>query len=175
MPEPHREQRHCWDRRRVGCATCGDDCSGKVPAVRLLFSLAHQPSQKFTLVHAVLESLTSVDKYYWDFVIELPPQFAIAIHIHFVPRETAPAGEFRKTLLHHLAKVTPFARIDHDLARLLHAAILQLALHHLSREKFQRPRAQYSSSLFAVQQPKLRSKTQQCPFPIPNLFAARPA
>src|SRR5258706_2828391 len=175
MLEPHRGQRHCRHRRRVGCATCGDDWSGKVPVVRLFVSLAHQPSQKFPLVHAVFESLTSVDKYHWDFVIELPSQFAITIHIHFVPRETAPAGELRKTLLHHLAKVTPFARIDHDLARLRHAAILQLALHHLSREKLQRPRAQHLSIPFPVQQPKLRSKIRQCPFPIPNPCAARPA
>ena len=51
----------------------------------------HQLAQEFLLIHPVLEGLAPVDEHYRHFVIELPPQFAVAIHIHFVPRETAAA------------------------------------------------------------------------------------
>jgi len=78
--------------------------------------LAGQLPQKFPLVHAVLEGLAPIDEHNRNFVIELPPQFVVAIHIHFLPGETATAGEFRKTLLHQLAKMTTLPRVNHDLA-----------------------------------------------------------
>ena len=49
--------------------------------------LARQLPQKFLLVHAVLEGLAPIDEHDRNFVIELPPQFAVAIHIHFLPGE----------------------------------------------------------------------------------------
>ena len=95
----------------------------------------HQLAQEFLFIHAVLEGLASVDKYYRDFVIKLPPQVAVAIHIHFVPGKPAAARELRQTLLHNFAEVTTLARVNHDLTRLWHAAILPLSLHPLARKK----------------------------------------
>ncbi len=97
--------------------------------------LAGQLAQKFALVHAVLEGFAPVDEHNRHFVIELPPQFAVTIHIHFLPSEAAAAREFRQTLLHHLAKMATFARVNHDLAGLRHAAIVPSAHPLLARNK----------------------------------------
>jgi hypothetical protein len=78
--------------------------------------LAGQLPQKFPLVHAVLEGLAPIDEHHGNFIIELPPQFAVAIHIDFLPGEAATTGEFRKALLHQLAKMTTLPRVNHDLA-----------------------------------------------------------
>src|ERR1039458_1389625 len=102
-------------------------------------ALARQSAQKFLFVHAVLESLAPVDEDDGHFVIELPPQFGVAIHIHFLPGEPAPARELRQAFLHHLAEVTTFARVDHDLAELWHAAIVPLPHHPLARKKKRYP------------------------------------
>ena len=98
-------------------------------------ALARQLAQKLPLVHAVLESLAAVDEHDRHFIIKLPPQFGVTIYVHFLPREPAAARELHKTLLHHFAKVTPLARINHDLARVWHAAIVSLPPYPLAREK----------------------------------------
>jgi len=87
-------------------------------------TLVRQLAQKLLLVHAVLEGLPPIDEHNGNFVIELPPQFGVTIHIDFLPSETAAARELRKTLLHHLAKVTTLAGVNHDLARLRHGRIV---------------------------------------------------
>ena len=102
---------------------------------RLDNGLARQLAQKFALVHAVLKSLVPVDEHDRHLVIKLSPQFTVAIHIHFGPREAAAARELNQTLLHHLAKMTTFTRVDHDLARLGHAAIVSLFPNLLARKK----------------------------------------
>jgi hypothetical protein len=78
--------------------------------------LVRELPQKFLLIHAVLEGLAPVNEHHGDFIIELPPQFVVAIHIHFLPCEAAAAGEFRKALLYQLAKMTALPRVNHDLA-----------------------------------------------------------
>jgi hypothetical protein len=85
---------------------------------------ACQPAQKLTFVHAVFEGLAPIDKYHRHFIVELPPQLGVAINIHFLPGEPAAAGKLTKTLLHHFAKVTPLARVNHDLAGLWHGWIV---------------------------------------------------
>ncbi len=97
--------------------------------------LAGQPAQKFSFVHSVFESLVSVDKDDRHFVIKLPAQFVVAIHIHFMPSKPAAARELHQALLHDLAKMTSFARINHDLAGFWHAAIVSLPPYPLAREK----------------------------------------
>ncbi len=77
--------------------------------MNVLIDLARQLAQKFPFVHAVLEGFAAVDEHDWNFIIELSPQFVIAIYIHFLPRESAAARELHKALLHHFAKVTPLA------------------------------------------------------------------
>jgi hypothetical protein len=99
-----------------------------------LLSSARQLPQKFLFVHAVFEGFAPVDKYNWDFVIKLPPQLAVAIYIHFLPREPAASRELGKTLLHYLTEMASPARVDHDLARFWHAAIFTLFPHPLTRE-----------------------------------------
>ena len=86
--------------------------------------LAGQPAQKFPLVHAVLEGFAPVDEYDRHFVVELAPQIAVAIYVHFLPREPTAAGELGKALLHYFAQVTALARINHNLARLWHGWIV---------------------------------------------------
>ncbi len=83
-----------------------------------------QLAQKLAFVHSVFEGLAPVDKYHWHFVVKLPPQFGVAIDIHFLPGEPASAGELTETLLHHLAKVTALAGVNHDLAGVLHGWIV---------------------------------------------------
>ena len=100
-------------------------------------ALAHEPTQKFPLVHAVLEGLAPVDEYDRNFIVELPAQFGVAIHVDFVPREPSAARELREAFLHHLAEVTTLARIDYDLAAILHAAIVPLPYHPLARKNRQ--------------------------------------
>ena len=96
--------------------------------------LSYQPAEKFPLVHAVLEGFAPVDEDDRHFVIELPSQFAVTVHIHFRPDKPASAREFRQTLLHHLAQMTTFARVNYDLARLGHAAIVTSPHPLLARE-----------------------------------------
>jgi hypothetical protein len=83
-------------------------------------ALAHQPTQKLALIHPVFEGFTAVDEYHGNFVIELPPQFVIAVYIHFLPCKCALPRKFRKTFFHHLAEMAPFSRVNHDLAGLWH-------------------------------------------------------
>jgi hypothetical protein len=98
-------------------------------------ALTCQLPQKFLFVHVIFEGLAPIDEHDWHFVIELSPKLAVGIYVHFVPGETAAAGEFHKAFLHHFAQVTAFARINHDLARLWHAAIVPLPHDPISREK----------------------------------------
>jgi len=95
--------------------------------------------QKLLLIHAVLESLPPVDEHDRHFVIELPPQFAVTIHIHIFPGEAAAALELRQALLHHLAQMATLAGVNHDLAGLRHAAIVTSAHPLLAREKETKP------------------------------------
>jgi hypothetical protein len=71
--------------------------------------LAGQLTKKFLLVHAVLEGFAPIDEDDRDFIIELPPEFAVAIHIYFVPDESAAARKFSKTFFHDLTEVTALA------------------------------------------------------------------
>ncbi len=96
---------------------------------------ARQLAQELALVHAVLEGFAAVDEYDWHFVVELPAQFCVAIHIHFLPGETTAARQFGEAFLDHFAQMTAPAGIDHDLAGLGHAAILTLPNQRLAREK----------------------------------------
>jgi len=98
-------------------------------------ALAGQLAQKFALVHAVLEGFAAVDKHDWHFVVELPSQVAITIHVHFLPREPAAAGKLCKALFHHLAEMTTFPRIDDDLPGVLHAAIVPSPLLPLKEKR----------------------------------------
>src|ERR1700692_621398 len=77
---------------------------------------AHQLPQKFPLVHAVLEGLASVNEYNRNFIVEQTPQFAVGVHIHFLPDKSAAARELGQALLDHFAKMTALARVNHDLA-----------------------------------------------------------
>src|ERR1035438_7712113 len=97
--------------------------------------LAGQLPEEFPLIHPVLEGFPAVDEHYRHFVIELSPQFIVGIYIHFLPGKTAAARELHQALLHHLAKMTSFARVNHDLAGLWHDAIVSLPPHPLAREK----------------------------------------
>jgi len=108
-------------------------CNRRLPP--LAQCLARQLAQKFALVHTVFKSLVPVDKHDRHLIIKLSPQFAVAIHIYFGPSEAAAARELNQTLLHHLAKMTTFTRVDHDLARLGHAAIVPLFPNLLARKK----------------------------------------
>ncbi len=58
-------------------------------------ALARQFAQEFALIHTVLEGLSSIDENDGHFIIELSPQFVIAIDVYFLPGETAAAGQFR--------------------------------------------------------------------------------
>lgn len=106
-------------------------------------SLTCQLPQEFLFVHAILESLTAIDENHRHLVIKLTPKFIVRIDIHFTPGEAAAAGEFRQAFFHHFAQVTTFARINYDLARLGHAAIVPLPHHLLSRKKAN-PRLKWS-------------------------------
>ena len=86
--------------------------------------LARQPAQEFSFVHAILEGLVAVDEDDRDFVIELATQFAVAVNVHFPPREPAVPRKFHKAFLDHFAQVAALARINDDLAGLRHGWIV---------------------------------------------------
>jgi hypothetical protein len=84
-------------------------------------TLACELPEELLLVHVVLEGFAAIDEYDRHFVIELAPKFEVVVDVNFVPCESSAAGEFVKTLLHHFAKVAPFAGIYDDVTRLRHA------------------------------------------------------
>jgi hypothetical protein len=98
-------------------------------------ALAGQLTQKLLLVHAVLECFPPVDEHNWDLVIELPPQFTIAIDIDFLPRKSTTAGKLGKALFHQLAKMASLSRINHDLPGFWHGGIVAPPLLPLARKK----------------------------------------
>jgi hypothetical protein len=65
--------------------------------------LACQAAEELLLIHAVLESLMSVDEDDWNLVIKLTPQAFIGVHVDLAPLKAAAAVEFDEALLHHLA------------------------------------------------------------------------
>jgi hypothetical protein len=97
--------------------------------------LTGQLAQKLPFVHAVFEGFAPVDEHDRHFVIELPPQFSVAIDIYFLPREPATARELRQAFLHYFAQMTTLARVNHDLAGFGHAAIVPAPPHLLARKK----------------------------------------
>ena len=56
--------------------------------------LAGQLAEEFLLVHAVLESLATIDEDNGDFVVELPAEFGVGVNVNIAPSKTATAGEF---------------------------------------------------------------------------------
>ncbi len=97
--------------------------------------LAGQLAQKLLLVHAVLEGFSAVDEHNRDFIIKLPPQFIIAIDVDLVPRESAAAGKLGEALLHELAKMTSFPRVNHHFGGFWHGGIVAPTLLPLARKK----------------------------------------
>src|SRR5271155_1490473 len=97
--------------------------------------LAGQLTQELLLVHAVLECFPPVDEHNRDLVIKLPPQFTIAIDIHFLPSESAAAGKLGKALFHQLAKMASLSRVNHDLSGFWHGGIVAPPLLPLPRKK----------------------------------------
>jgi hypothetical protein len=93
----------------------------------LPLALTGQLAEKFLLIHAVLEGFASVDEDDRDFVVELPPEFTVAIHIYFVPDEAPAARKFAKTLFHHFAQMAALSRVNHDLSLLQHEWIVALS------------------------------------------------
>ena len=68
----------------------------------------------------ILEGFSAVDEDNWNFIVELPAEFDISIHVNFAPRKTSPARKLDEAFLHHFAEVAPFSGIYDDVARLLH-------------------------------------------------------
>lgn len=80
-----------------------------------------QPSQKFLLVHAVLEGFAAIDEDDRDFIVELAAEVRVAVDIDFLPGESTAAGEFREAFLYDFTQVTALARVHNDAAKLWHA------------------------------------------------------
>jgi hypothetical protein len=76
------------------------------------------------LVHAVFEGFVAVDEDDGDFVGELAAELVVGVDVDFLPIEASPALEFGQGLFDDLTKVAAFARVQHDLARIGHAASL---------------------------------------------------
>jgi hypothetical protein len=84
-------------------------------------TLAGELSEEFLLVHVILEGLAAVDEDDRNFIVKLAAEFVVGVDVDFVPGESASAGEFGETFLHHFAKVAPFARVYDDVTGLRHA------------------------------------------------------
>jgi len=69
----------------------------------------HQFPQKFPLIHPVLKNLPPIDKNHGDFIVELPPQLAVTVHVHFLPGKGAMARKLLQALFHHFTQVTSLA------------------------------------------------------------------
>src|SRR5579862_4165828 len=89
--------------------------------------LTRQSTQKFLLIHPVLEGFAPVDEDDRHLVVELATEFAVAIHIDFMPDESSATREFVQTLFDHLAKMAALARIHYDLSGLRHIRIVTFA------------------------------------------------
>src|SRR5579872_307657 len=83
--------------------------------------LAGEPAEKFLLVHAVLKSLTAIDKYDRNLIVKLTPEFVVGVDVNLLPGEASTARKFAEALLHHLTQMTPFAGIDDHSASFWHA------------------------------------------------------
>jgi hypothetical protein len=83
---------------------------------------ARQFSQKFLLVHAVLEGFAAVDENDRNFVVELAAKIGVRINIDFLPGESSTSRKLKQTLFYDFTQMTAFAGIDDDSARLWHAA-----------------------------------------------------
>lgn len=68
----------------------------------------------------ILEGLSAVDENNWNFIVKLPAEFDIGIHVNFAPRKTSSARKLGEAFLYDFAKVAPFSGIDDDVTRLLH-------------------------------------------------------
>jgi hypothetical protein len=83
--------------------------------------LARQFSQKFLLVHAVLESFAAVDEDDRNLVVELAAKIGVRINIDLLPGESSTSRELEQTLFDDFTQMAAFAGIDYDAARLWHA------------------------------------------------------
>ena len=83
--------------------------------------LTRQFSEKFLLVHAVLEGFAAIDEDHGDFVVELAAQFVVGVHVNLTPDKASAARELGETFFYNLAEMASFAGIDHDAASLWHA------------------------------------------------------
>jgi hypothetical protein len=83
-------------------------------------SLAGQLAQELVFIHLVLEGFAAVDEDYRDFVSVLTAQLFVGVHINFLPMEAAVALQFGQAFLDNFAQVAAFARVNHDLAWLVH-------------------------------------------------------
>ena len=86
--------------------------------------LAGQAAEKLAFVHAVFERFVAVDEDDRDLVVELAAKFRVGVYVDFLPGEAATAREFGEALLHYFAKMTSFARVNHDLAHEPHGRIV---------------------------------------------------
>ena len=84
--------------------------------------LAGELAQEIGFVHVIFEGFAAVDEDNWDFVGELAAELVVAVDVDFLPGESAAAVEFGERFFNDLAQVTPFARVDHDLAKAGHRA-----------------------------------------------------
>ena len=63
----------------------------ELPGTQLGRFLTCHFTEEFPFVHAVLESLVAVYEHDRNFIRELTPQLIIAIHVDFMPTESATA------------------------------------------------------------------------------------
>jgi len=78
---------------------------------------ACQLAQELLFVHPVLEDFSAVNENHRNFVVERPTEFGVRVDVDFAPSETAPTRELAEALLDDFAKMTTFAGVNHDLAK----------------------------------------------------------
>lgn len=83
-------------------------------------NLADEFLEEFLLAHVILESFPTVDENDRHFVIKLPAEFAVGVHVNFAPGEATSAGKFGEALLYHLTEMASFARVHDDVPTFLH-------------------------------------------------------
>jgi hypothetical protein len=86
--------------------------------------LVGQLAKEFALVHAVLESFAAIDEDHGNFIGELAAQFFVRVNVNFPPSEAGLALQFDQAFFDDLAKVTTFARVNYNFARLRHGGSL---------------------------------------------------
>jgi hypothetical protein len=98
----------------------GRDCNGRglTTGVR---PLAGQLAEEFLFVHAVLESLATINEDDGNFVVELPAEFGVGVHVNVAPGKATTAREFGEAFFYNLAQMASFTGVNHDVAKLWHA------------------------------------------------------